>query len=111
MDVAIDTVVKERVNSWYPVLLDLHRFFIAISRAVVNHDGRDGTAPDPMVRSAGALPKGARWFMRFGIGHSCLDHLVFGTWSGLMCLLLLFVLRTFVFGPALLVSWSSGFPF
>ena len=24
---------------WYPVLLDLHRFFIAISRAVVNHDG------------------------------------------------------------------------
>ena len=24
---------------WYPVLLDLHRFFIAISGAVVNHDG------------------------------------------------------------------------
>ena len=34
---------------WYPVILDLHRFFIAISRAVVNHDGRDGTAPDPLV--------------------------------------------------------------
>ena len=34
---------------WYPVILDLHRFFIAISRAVVNHDGRDGTAPDPVV--------------------------------------------------------------
>ena len=33
---------------WYPVVLDLHRFFIAISRAVVNHDGREGTAPDPM---------------------------------------------------------------
>ena len=31
---------------WYPVILDLHRFFIAISRAVVNHDGRDGTAPE-----------------------------------------------------------------
>ena len=28
---------------WYPVLLDLHRFFVAISRAVVNHDGVDGT--------------------------------------------------------------------
>ena len=27
---------------WYPVMLDLHRFFIAISRAVVNHDGNDG---------------------------------------------------------------------
>ena len=35
---------------WYPVLLDLHRFFIAISRAVVNHDGRDVTAPDPKRR-------------------------------------------------------------
>ena len=42
---------------WYPVILDLHRFFIAISRAVVNHDGRDGTAPDPLVWSAGAPPK------------------------------------------------------
>ena len=40
---------------WYPVLLDLHRFFIAISGAVANHDGRDGTAPDPLVWSAGAL--------------------------------------------------------
>ena len=45
---------------WYPVILDFHRFFIAISRAVVNHDGRDGTALDPMVWSAGALPKRRR---------------------------------------------------
>ena len=45
---------------WYPVLLDLHRFFIAISRAVVNHDGFGGTAPDPMVWSAGSLPKRRR---------------------------------------------------
>ena len=45
---------------WYPVLLDLHRFFIAISRAVVNHDGRDGTAFDPLVWSACALPKRRR---------------------------------------------------
>ena len=42
---------------WYPVILDLHRFFVAISRAVVNHDGRDGTAPDPLVWSARALTK------------------------------------------------------
>ena len=42
---------------WYPVILDLHRFFIAISRVVVNHDGRDGTDPDPLVWSAGAHPK------------------------------------------------------
>ena len=45
---------------WYPVILVLHRFFIAISRAVVNHDGNDGTAPDPVVWSAGALPKRRR---------------------------------------------------
>ena len=45
---------------WYPVLLDFHRFFIAISRAVVNHDGHDGTAPDPLVWSAGARPKRRR---------------------------------------------------
>ena len=45
---------------WYPIILDLHRFFIAVSRAVVNHDGRDGTAPDPLVWSAGALHKRRR---------------------------------------------------
>ena len=27
---------------------------------MVNHDGRDGTAPDPLVWSAGALPKRRR---------------------------------------------------
>ena len=45
---------------WCPVIVDFHLFFIAISRAVVNHDGNDGTAPDPMVLSAGALPKRRR---------------------------------------------------
>ena len=45
---------------WYLVILDLHRLFIAISRAVVNHDGLGGTAPDPMVWSFGSLPKRRR---------------------------------------------------
>ena len=39
---------------WYPFILDLHRFFVATARAVVNHDGLGGTAPDPLVWSAGA---------------------------------------------------------
>ena len=43
----------------YPVVLDLHRFFIVISEAVVNHDKHDGTAPDPLSWSAGALPQEA----------------------------------------------------
>ena len=45
---------------WYLVILDLHRFFIAIARAVVNHDGLGGTALDPLVWSAGALHKRRR---------------------------------------------------
>ena len=46
-------------NRWYPVILDLHRFFFAVSRAVVNYDGGPGTAPDPLVWSDGSLPKRA----------------------------------------------------
>ena len=45
---------------WYLVVLDLHRFFFAIARAVVNHDGRGGVARDPLVWSAGARPKRRR---------------------------------------------------
>ena len=45
---------------WYPVILDLHRFLIAIPRTVVNHDYGSGTALDPLVWSAGALPKRRR---------------------------------------------------
>ena len=43
-----------------PAILDLHRFFIATSRAVGNHEGNDGTALDPLVWSSGALPKRRR---------------------------------------------------
>ena len=35
-------------------------FFVAIARAVVNHDDGCGTAPDPLVWSAGSLPKRPR---------------------------------------------------
>ena len=64
-------------NRWYPVLLDLHRFFIAVSRAVVNHDGGPGTAPDPLVWFAGAIPKRRR------IVHAVRDRAFFArsTWS------------------------------
>ena len=30
---------------WYPNLLDLHRFMIAVAQVTVNHDGKGGTAP------------------------------------------------------------------
>ena len=95
----------------YPVLLDLHRFFIAISRAVVNHGGRDGTAPDPRVCLLVLVLRGVVWFMLFGIGLFCLDRLVFGVRSGLLCLQLSSVLTTLLIGPILLVSWLYGLPF
>ena len=45
---------------WYPFIFDLHRFFIAISRIVVNQDGLGGIAPNNLVWSAGALNKRRR---------------------------------------------------
>ena len=46
-------------SRWRLVVLSLHRFFIAISGAVVNHDGGAGTSIDPLVwllpRSVGSL--------------------------------------------------------
>ena len=36
-------------NHWYPIMLQLHRFTIAVSRVAVIHDGRGGSAPDPLV--------------------------------------------------------------
>ena len=45
---------------WYLVILDLRRFFIAVPRAVVNHDAKEGTVPDPLVWCAGAHPKRRR---------------------------------------------------
>ena len=47
-------------SRWYPVIRYLHRFFVAIARAVVNHDDGSGTAPNPLVWSAGSLPKKRR---------------------------------------------------
>ena len=54
------TGFSDACNHWYPIILDLHRFFIAISRAVVNEDGKGGVAPDPTVWSAGGKHKRRR---------------------------------------------------
>ena len=42
---------------WYPIMPDLHRFMIAVARVTVNHDGRGGTAPDPLVWVQGGRRK------------------------------------------------------
>ena len=90
---------------WYPVILDLHRFFIAISRAVVNHDGREGTAPDPLVWSAGARPKRRR------LVHAVRNHLVFGMGVGSIFLHLLSLLMILLVGLIHQVFWFNGSPF
>ena len=40
-------------SHWYPIMADLHRFMIAVARVSVNHDGKGGTAPDPLVWDQG----------------------------------------------------------
>ena len=93
---------------WYPIILDLHSFFIASARAVVNHDGLGGTAPDPLVWSAGALHKRRR------LVHAVRDRAFlpgppgFCIRDGFRFLLLPFVLRILLFGLILLVFWLSG---
>ena len=37
-------VVAGSCARWYPVVRDLHRFFLAIARSVVNNDGASGTS-------------------------------------------------------------------
>ena len=44
-------------SRWYHIMTDLHRFMIAIARVSVNHDGKGGTAPDPLVWDQGSRPK------------------------------------------------------
>ena len=42
---------------WNPVFCDLHRFSISVARVVVNNDGKGETALDPIIWTAGSLPK------------------------------------------------------
>ena len=42
-------------RSWYTIMIDLHKFMVAISRIEVNHDGHGGTAPDAMVWDKGGI--------------------------------------------------------
>ena len=56
----LDVIFFGFCSRWYPVVRHLNRFLIAVARAVVNHDDGSGTAPDPLVWSAGFLPKRPR---------------------------------------------------
>ena len=47
--------------------LDLHRFMIAVARVSVNHDGKGGTAPDPLVWDQGSRPKVRKLAIRINV--------------------------------------------
>ena len=52
---------------WYPIMLDLHRLMIAIAGVSVNHDGRGGTALDPLVWDQGSRPKARKLDIRVNV--------------------------------------------
>ena len=54
-------------SCWYPIMTDLHRFMIAIGRVSFNHDGRGGTAPDPLVWDQGSRPKVRKLHIRVNV--------------------------------------------
>ena len=57
---------------WYPIMLDLHRFMVAISRIEVIHDGFGGTAPDAMVWDKGGIVKTRAPSFRLIVDHATL---------------------------------------
>ena len=51
----------------YPIMMDLHRFTIAVARVSVNHDGKGGTAPDPLVWDQGSRPEVRKLAIRVNV--------------------------------------------
>ena len=47
-------VITNAKDLWYPSMLQLHRFMVAIPRVAVNHDGQGGTAPDSRCLGTGS---------------------------------------------------------
>ena len=99
-------------NRWYPVVRHLHRFFVAVATAVVNHDDGSGTAPDPLVWSAGSLPKRPR------VLHAVRDFaffylvpLVFGMGIGCLLVSVVSLLRMLGYGLILCLFLLRCRPF
>ena len=94
--------------SWYPVVFDLQRFFIAIARAAVNDDGHAGVVLHPTVWSSGVLLRFVRFVFLPGSLLGFLALLDFGGMGLLVGLLLRFVRMMLVFGHILLGCWLSS---
>ena len=57
---------------WYPIIFDLHKFMVAVSRIEVNHEGFGGTAPDAMVWDKGGVVKTRAPSFRLIVDHATL---------------------------------------
>ena len=57
---------------WYPIMIDLHKFTVAISRIEVSHDGHGGTAPDAMVWDRGGIVKNRATSFRLIVDYATL---------------------------------------
>ena len=51
----------------YPIMTDLHRFMVAIARVSVNHDGKGGTAPGPLLWDQGSRLKVRKLAIRVNV--------------------------------------------
>ena len=106
-------LVNRACVRWYPVVCELHRFFIAIARVALNDDGLAGTSLHPVVWSAAANPKRRGLSQCFVILLGFQDLLGCGLLGGSRCLvpvlgrlMLLFGLSLLAFWLRLLISWA-----
>ena len=68
---------------WYPGILQLQRFMIAVSRVAVNHDGKGCSAPDPLVWDQGGPRKVRKTDIRINVDLASLPGpcgFLHGTW-------------------------------
>ena len=54
-------------SHWYPMMLQVHGFMIAVARVSVHHDGRGGTALDPLVWDQGGPKKARKLYIRVNV--------------------------------------------
>ena len=68
-ELAMDTrrALLNAGNLWCPVILQLHRYMVAVSGVAVNHDGRGGSAPEPPVWDHGGKRNQRRTDIRVNI--------------------------------------------
>ena len=59
---------------WYSIILQLHRFMVAVSPVSVNHDERGGSALDPLVWGRGSRMKQRKVYVRVNIDLSSLPR-------------------------------------